>query len=144
MDEQTVNTLENMYDKYSPMLYGIAAEIASSQKEAEQILLTTFQKAHRNDLIEKNKHSLCASLIKLTIQTAHEQLKPKNNFKLKQFENTPLLHKLLCEQINLEDHCTENKITRTQVLKQIRKEFNSIRNTKAGETKTRELFQQSV
>lgn len=142
MQSRTI-TFESLYDTYSPMLYTIALEISPTEKQAEEILSTTFLKAHQQNLIQKNKHSLCATLIKLTIQTAYEQLKPKSNFRLKQFENTPLLHKLLCEQITLDDHCTENKITRTQVSYQIRKEFNLIRKSKINESRPQELFQRN-
>ena len=126
-------TLENLYDTYSPMLYGIALEISPGQKEAEEILISTFHKIGKQNLLQQAHPSLCATLIKLIIRTAHEQLKPgqlKNNFRLKQFESTPLLHKLLCEQISLENYGDENKLARAEVAKRIREEFISLRNLK--------------
>lgn len=127
MTSDAESNFSNLYDTYSPMLYGIALEISPSPIQAEEILSAAFQKAVRQNLIQQNEHSLCATLIKLIIQTAHEQLNHKNNFKLQQFENTPLLHKILCEQINLEDHCTENKITRMEAAKQMREELQLVR-----------------
>ena len=128
----TLNTIENIYDKYSPMIYGIALDISSTQSEAESILISTFHKAYKQNLIKKSSHFLCASLIKLTIQTAREQLKTKNIIKIKQFENASLLHNLLCDQLNLEDFCSENNLSRNQLAKQIREELSSKRNTLKG------------
>ena len=127
------------------MLYGIAVEISPSQKAAKEILITTFKKIHEQNLIQIYP-SLCVTLIKLLIKTAHQQLKPKelkHNFKLKQFENTSLLHKFLCEKIDLEDHCTENKLTRSEVGKILREEFNLLRKTKKEELKPSEIFRQT-
>jgi len=50
-------------------------------------------------------------------------------FRLKQFEKTPLLNSLICDQINLQDYCKENFLTQEEALKIIRKEFNTIRNS---------------
>ena len=124
--------LENLYNTYGPMLYGIALEISPAPKEAEEILIRTFHKIHEQNLLQA-RPALCATLIKLVIRTAHEQLNPgqlKNNFRLKQFESTPLIHKLLCEQISLENYGEENKLTRAEVAKRIREEFILLRNLK--------------
>jgi len=137
--------LENIYDKYSAMLYSIAVEISPSQKAAKEILITTFKKIREQNLIQIYP-SLCVTLIKLLIKTSHQQLKPKelkHNFKLKQFENTPLLHKFLCEKIDLEVHCTENKLTRSEVGEILREEFNLLRKTKKEELKPSEIFQKT-
>lgn len=123
------NIFENLYDTYSTMLYSIALEISPTKRHAEQILSDTFKEAHKQNLASQKNPAQCIALIKLIIQTARHQLnnnKGKINFRLKQFENTPLLHKLLCEQINLEDHCTQNKVTRSEAAKQMREEFISL------------------
>lgn len=91
---------ENIYDTYSPVVYGIALEISPTTEIAEQILFRIFQEVYNQNLMEQKHPSLCVTLIKLIFQIAHEQLPTsqlKNNFKIMQFENTPLLHKLLCE-----------------------------------------------
>ena len=126
-------TLENLYNTYSPMLYGIALEISPAQKEAEEILISTFHEIYKQNLLQQAHPSLCATLIKLIIRTAHEQLNStqlKNNFTLKQFESTPLLHKLLFEQISLEKYGEENELTRAEVAKRIQEEFILLRNLK--------------
>ncbi len=136
------NSLENIYDFYSRMLFNIAVEISATEQEAEEILLATFKKIHEQNIVQQIPPSLCLKLIKLLIQTAHERLKPeelKHNFKLKQFESTPLLHKLLCEQINLERHCIENNISLAEAGKILREEFNLLRNAKKRELKIPEF-----
>lgn len=125
---QRFETIESIYNTYSPMLYGIALEISPSDKQAERILILTFQKIQERRLIEENGGAICAILIKVLIQTACEYLKATKKFKLKAFENMPLLQKLLCEEINIQDHCIENNITQKEAAQQIRIEFNLLKN----------------
>jgi len=126
-------TLEMLYNTYSSMLYGIALEISPTQKEAEEILITTFQKIYKKKLTQKNYTSLCATLVKLMIQTAQEKLNPdqtKINFKLKEFEKAPVMHKLLCEQISLEQYSAENNLTRSEIATKLREEISLLRKQK--------------
>ncbi|MBC8110648.1 MAG: hypothetical protein H7Y04_06265 [Verrucomicrobia bacterium] len=118
-----------MYDTYGSIVYGIALEMSQNQKEAEGILISTFEKIYKQKLMQQDSHCICATLIKLTVMTACEQLKQTHGFKLKRFENTPLLHKLLCEQVSLASYCEENKLTQIQVAKTIREELNYLRNS---------------
>ncbi|AEE53467.1 hypothetical protein [Haliscomenobacter hydrossis] len=133
---KTSNTsVEKLYHSYGTKLYSIALEIAPNQAAAEKILIGTFVKIHRQQSTLLNTHSppIYITLIKLILQTAHEQLytsQLKYNFTLKQFANTPLLNKLICEQISLENYCTENQLTRADAAKKIREELMSIRNSK--------------
>lgn len=130
MEKRATNTIESLYDKYSVMLYGIALEISPSQKEAETILIKTFEKVHQQNIIHQENSSMCATLIKLVIQAAHEVLMPdelKHNFKLKRFENCPLLHQLLCEQLSVDDICLKNEFSPSEVSQKVREEFNTIR-----------------
>jgi hypothetical protein len=108
-------------------------EISPTQKAAEEILINTFQKIHKKKLTQQNHTSICATLIKLIIQTAHEQLHPdqvKPSFKLKQLNNTPLLNKLLCEQISLKQYCEESNLAREEVSQKLREEVALLRKIK--------------
>ena len=124
--------LEKIYDSYSPILFGIALDMASTREIAEDILANTFQRISKYQLTQQNNStSFCITLIKLLILTAHNSFIPsqlKNNFKLKPFQKTPILHTLLCEQMTLENYCQLNKIAFPHVAKQIRSEFATIRN----------------
>ena len=135
--QYVINKFEILYDRYCPMLYGIALQIAPTQMEAEQIIISSFIKAYHQNIEEQKYPSPCISLIKLLIQTAHEQLKnntDKPNFELKMFENSPMLHHVLCEQATLEKYCIEYKITKQQVMKNFREEFSEILKTKTKTT----------
>jgi hypothetical protein len=127
------SAFEICHDTYGPMLYGIAVEISPSGKEAWELFISPFKKIHDQKLSDPKYPSLCLTLNKLFIHTAKEQFHPgqlKNNFRLKQFENTPVLHKLLCEQVSAENYCEENKITRIQLAGKLRGEFVLLRNLK--------------
>ncbi len=125
------NTFENIYDKYSSMLFGIATELSDTTNQAEEILIITFKKFNSGGYINQSSPSVCITLIKLLIQTLHEKVnrhENKRDFKIKQFENSPLLHKIICEQINLNDYCIQKNIKRAEAGKILREEFNKIRN----------------
>lgn len=124
------SNFESIYDKYCPMLYGIAVEICHSQKKAEELLMTTFRKIHKEDISQEKYPAYCITLMRLIIKTA-QCLYPekfKSCFRLKQFEKTPLINHLICDQISLQDYCKEKYLTQQEALQIIRKEFSTIRN----------------
>ena len=128
--------VHKLYQDYGVRLYVVALEIAPNPTVAETILADTFVKIHQQQLVQLNEHPppIYITLIKLLLQTAHEHLyndQLKYNFKLKQFEHTPLLHKLICEQTSLENYCKENHISRDEAAKELRKEMMSIRKLKS-------------
>ncbi len=132
-------SLENIYDTYSKMLFGIAMQIAATEQDAEEILIITFKKIYKQNIIQQIYPSICITLIKLLIQTAHEQLNPEeleHNFKLKQFENTPLLHNLLCKQVSFEGHCNATNLSLAMGRKKLREEFNLLRKINIKEAQT--------
>ncbi len=115
-----------MYDTYGPLLYGIALQISSTEREAEQILISTFTKARRENIEKQEYPSLYISLLKFMVQTAHHRINNnigRTNFKIKQFEETPMLHKLICEQMSLQDYCIEKKITKEKGMTDFRNEL---------------------
>ena len=121
---------ENIYDRYCPLLYNIALQLCTNENKAETVLILTFQKIHRQNLGRQESTPFCIDLIKLIVQTAQEELyrgETKCNFRIKQFEKTPLLHKLLLEPFSIDDYCMENNITRQHAFLNLRKEFMMIR-----------------
>jgi hypothetical protein len=118
-------TLEALYDRYSAVLYGVALEISPTETDAESILISTFKKCYKPNLnIETG--SLLITLIKLMIQTAHDKFHTgtnRTNFTLKIFENTPMLHRSLCDQNGFEGYCSEKMLSRQEGFKQMREEF---------------------
>ncbi len=118
-----------IHDKYCPMLYGVALEICPVKKEAEQLLISSFKHIYTQEIIPEKYPAYCLSLMRLVIKTAKElyPLKFKNNFRLKQFENTPLLNQFICEEIGFQDYCKEKYITQHEGLQLIRKELNLLR-----------------
>ena len=109
---------ENIYDTYSPMMYGIALKVSTNKKDAEQILISTFQKIQQQNFIEKKHVSLSIALIKMTVETAHE-LKEKNMITLNQQDSTEMLHQVLFQNHCIESICKLNKITRQAALKKM-------------------------
>ena len=124
--------LKNIYDKYCPMLYSIALQICHSKKKAEQVLINVFKKIYTQDMSRHKESIYSITIMRLIIKTAQElySIKLKSNFRLKQFENTPLLNQLICNQISIQDYGKQKYLTYQEVLHIIRKEFIIIRNGK--------------
>ena len=127
------NSFERLYDTYSPLLMHIALEIAPSKEEAEEILFITFTKASQLKLNEQSNSLHCIALLKLLIQTAHKEFTTetiKHSLKLKLFENTPMLHQFLCNQMHIDSLCTTNNMNRIELAKILRQEFALLSNKK--------------
>ena len=129
-----MNTLnfKNIYDKYCPMLYSIALQICDSKIKAEQVLINVFKKIYVQDISQHTDSIYSITLMRLIIKSAQElySIKLKSNFRLKQFEHTPLLNQLICNQISIQDYCKQKYLTHQEVLHIIRKEFIIIRDGK--------------
>ena len=120
----------NIYDKQCPILYSIAMQICHSKEKAAQVLINVFKKIYTHDISQHPDSILSITLMRLIIKTAQElySIKLKSNFRLKQFENTPLLNQLICNQISIQYYCKEKYLTHQEVLHIIRKEFSIISN----------------
>jgi hypothetical protein len=107
------SNLENIIDVYSPMVYGIALEIAPNAAIAKAILLQTFQKINLQKINPSQSPSFVVTLLLLTLQTAREQIYQEQfdcTFKLQIFDKTPLIRELIGSQINLTDYCKKIQI----------------------------------
>jgi hypothetical protein len=123
--------LENIIDAYSPMVYGIALEIAPNTAIAKDILIQTFQKINLQKINLSQSPSFVVTLLLLTLQTAREQKYQEQfdcTFKLKKFDTTPLIGELIGSQINLTDYCKKTQIDKLIVIKKLRKEFLLLKN----------------
>jgi hypothetical protein len=124
---------ENIYDKYAGILYGIALEICPDEECAEKVFIKTFKCIYDENRTAKNSPSYYIELIKLIIGITKREVykyEEKTNFKLKQFEHTPLLQLLICNEQTLEAYCEKNNITKKHGLLVVRHEFNSLRSFK--------------
>ena len=112
------------------MVYGFALDICyPDQKEAENLLISTFKKIYKQDISQEKYPVNSIILMRLIIKTAQE-LYPqrfKNSFGLKQFENTPLLNQLFCSQMSLQDYCKEKSFLLQDGIQIMHKEFRIIR-----------------
>ena len=122
------SNLELIYDKYCPMLYGIALELCESKLHAEDLIIKTFKTIYEKDINLETYPSYCITLIKLIIQSA-EELYPTHKmlFRFKQFEQTPFINQLICEQISWADCCKEKYLTPQEAIQVIRAEFRTFR-----------------
>ena len=107
------SVFENMYEKYSAILYGIALEICPNVVCAERLFTATFKNIYNLNLTGQNSPSLYIELIRLVLSTTKNEIYPHENeinFTLKQFNSTPLLQQLICNEISLKNYCILNNI----------------------------------
>ena len=119
-------SLECIYDEYGPVMYGVAMQISASVQEAERILIHAFKKIKKQKLAEQAPSMWGFKLVKLTIETALE-LYPKykgNHLQLKSFYRSPILRKLLCEDVNITSLSNQDDITPAQCMKNLKMELS--------------------
>ena len=116
--------LENIYDTYSPMLYGIALEIFDTEVQAEAALIKTFKLFYKQNLASAKYPGTFVMLLRLVIKTAVEDgfINLKSNKSLRLFEKKGVMEYLFLQQKNLSCYCNENNLTYTQGLKLIQQE----------------------
>lgn len=127
LQQSSATAIEKIYDLYSPVMFGIAMKICGTEKEAEEILISTFEKLKSETFPYYDPGSICSLLINLTLQTAHEHLNYDYKITQQQIGNSVLLHQLLFREINLENYCSENKLTFLEAGRKMRGEFNHLR-----------------
>ncbi len=94
------------------------------------MVIITFKKFYAQGATKQNSPSHCVTLIKLLVQTALEHLAhgtSEHRFKIKQFENSPLLHKLLCDKVDMLGQSTTNNLKLEESGKKIRQELLAFR-----------------
>ncbi len=124
---------DNIYDKYASSLYAIALEVCPDVLCAEHVFIKTFKHIYDQNNTGKDSPSYYVELIKLILAIAkldvYSQAK-EINFKLKQFENTPLLQQLICNEESLNNYCSTHNLSKQAVLQIMKKEFSILRNAK--------------
>jgi hypothetical protein len=135
MDIMTQSIFETIYDKYAGSLYAIALEICPDVSCAEHVFIKTFKNIYDQNRTCQNSPTYYVELIKLILSIAKAEVylhKKDINFTLKQFENTPLLQRLICNDESLENYCSLNNISKQDGLQIMRKEFSTLKNTKVN------------
>jgi hypothetical protein len=98
INNMTKSIFETIYDKYAGSLYAIALEICPDVPCAEHVFITTFKNIYDQNKTGQNSPSYYVELIKLILSIATSEVyyhKKEVCFKLKQFESTPLLKRLI-------------------------------------------------
>ncbi len=125
--------LENLYDRYNAQLFGIALQVSPDKESAEEILILAFQKVYGLELSPLDHASIFTTMTRMIIQIAQEKFIPmqaKGDMKLKMFEKNHLLCHLLNGSFCIESYCLENKLSRAEFAKEVRREFMAIKGSR--------------
>jgi uncharacterized protein YneF (UPF0154 family) len=110
-------------------MYTLAIEISGSKLLAEEILVGTFIKVRLNKNLLPGDPDIFFQMIRALVCTSNEILLLKNctgNFTMGRFYHTPVLCKLLFEQMDIITLCKEMKIERGALGKLIRGEVKGM------------------
>ena len=117
--------IENIYDEYCSMMYGIIIKITNDEKAIETILTSVFKSLLKDDFFALNPHCIRAKIIKLTVQTACNQLNYDEHSYICFSEKTPQLNSILSHYSTSSNRELVNSSSCNMLL--LREEFNSIR-----------------
>jgi DNA-directed RNA polymerase specialized sigma24 family protein len=126
------SALEQLYDKYAPMMYGTILNITGDEKIADEILEKAFLELNSREILLQMHTTLCHSLLKHTYKSTLKHLKvrgltPTNCPLNGQY---PLLHLFYFEEATLRDVVLKLGITEQEALKSLHAEFNHLCNQK--------------
>ena len=86
-----MSEFEQIYDLYSPVLYGIALKISSTPADAEILLIETFKKIQEEKLYLLCKDKMCIEFIRVLINIA-DRKNTSNSYNVKLFIEVFLRH----------------------------------------------------
>jgi hypothetical protein len=118
--------LESIFDKYGGVLYGIALQICTNERQAELVLVKTIRSLSARKPLPPSNIVLCMQLIHLIIKTAKSEgyyESERSGGRLKLFEDSPLLRRLFCEQQTLAEFCLQTNMPLTEALIKVQWEF---------------------
>ncbi len=89
----------DLYDKYSPFLFGVLIKLTGSASASESILVESFEKFYRTQDIALYSHCMQAHLLKFTVDIAYKRQFSPEVF-LERFNKLPLLYRLMIGNID--------------------------------------------
>ena len=96
IERKQAYTFEEMYDKHSPLLYGIILKISRTTKQSEEILVQSFKTFFLHHLKTTNDDGIFIQLLRIAISIASE----KNNLP------TQNIGKLILKELNQKQPAT--------------------------------------
>lgn len=117
--------MEAVYDVYAPLVYGIAVKAVRDVSQAGEIVVEVFRNLGITAL-KRSDACLFALFVERTLCIVRTRYASANGSP-GALENMPLIDKLLCSGISLDEYCRQAGITRAEVWKGIREEINRLR-----------------
>ncbi len=117
-------TLETIYDRYVPVVYGIALKYSSSISEAEKIVCDVFINLKLEDLKSLKSISIMQFLVSETIVLCRKEKRPFN-LNDADIEKESLVNKIMFQKRSIEDLCNDKNKSRAELFKEVRNEFQS-------------------
>ena len=119
-----------LYDKYAPMIYGIAFNMTGDESAASRICTEIFLTVKQNELFPDTQDSLSQLLIRRTHELTITHLKryglvPQDLSPAS--EDYPVINALSFELATLEEPGSTSKTTKQEILKKLRVAFNQFR-----------------
>ncbi len=124
-------TWAHLYDTYAPMMYGTILKMTGNETIAEEILEETFLELKEKKMFLGVQVNLCNRFMQHTYRITLKYLKERNlkPISIHPFnENYPNINGLCFEGSTSTEVATNSAITEQEVRRNIRAEFNALRN----------------
>lgn len=118
----------HLYDKYSPLMYGIICSLTKDGMLADKILIAAFLELRKKQIISLSNNSLCASVIKHTHLFATEQLKDSGTKISKVLAHSTPIYLLYTQCRSIKEVSVILNITEKEAKRVLQIEFEALRN----------------
>ena len=123
-------SIDNLFDKYGHILYGVAIKCSPSKSEAERILCAVFKKIDLDEINRIPYNSVCYSLMSAVVRLAREEFRFERTSISNDIPSKSYLDKMYFKESTLDEICIESNKTRFEIALQIREELKVQRNKK--------------
>ncbi len=121
----------HIYDKYASMIYGIIFNMTGDEAIAGELLTEIFLELKQKKLLARVQTALCHTLVRLTHKLTIKLLNARGltpiSIQLVN-GNYPIISSLYFELTTINEKGADSAVTKQEILKNLRAEFNHFRN----------------
>lgn len=118
--------INETYDRYAGMLYSVLLDLCESKAGAEGVLVKTFERLHTEHYFSKGQSIGLVVLVKLAVDTAKNHVSLKTPPCIKTFQQSPMLHHFLFDNVSIESLCKNSGLTRVEIARKVRTELGQV------------------
>ena len=131
------NQWESLYDKYSPIMYGLILKLIPEEKIALKILEGAFVQLKTKNIIDNDNYVQCSCILKNTYNYAIVELKSRNIIpQTEAIVRDTLIHIMCTGPIAINRSGAGKSLNESEFRKNLRAEIMLLRNKKSKKLST--------